>query len=159
MKYDSKQTAAAAPAKNNLLLLSTGITVMLIMVFFAKMMHDMVFYAGEMTQYVQSMSRDMHDMRNEFKTMTDEVARIDKRVENMNNKMNNMDVQVGEIQAAISKDIKGLNLLVDYMATDVSSMTSNMDQIQYIMLGMHRALNYGTRTLTHPVRMFKNFTP
>jgi len=146
-------------SKLNLLIYIGALSTMLIMLFFAKMMYDMVNYVGHMSQNVERMSIDMHDMRNQFKQMVIEVSHIDDSVDNMSHKMNDMDYKIAKIQTSISKDIKGLNLSVDEMADNVKQMSSDMNIMRYIMGGMSQDINYGTRTFTHPRRLMKNITP
>ncbi len=85
---------------------------MLLMLFFAKMMFDMVNYVGSMSQNMQVMSKEIVNISQKIDIMTENISQLNNSVEDMDISMKKMHHDIHDIQEDISRDMNS-------MATDM----------------------------------------
>lgn len=107
--------------KSNTLVIMAGIGGALLMLFFAKMMYDMVGYVGSMAKGVDAMSDEMVNISRKIDTMSTNMAQLNTSISHMDIHMEEMNKDIHAIQEEMAIDI-------DAMSKSMEKMTGDMDK-------------------------------
>lgn len=96
-----------------LMMLVTAFGVVIVL-FFAKMLYDMTYYVGIMSQEIVSMNK--------------KVDKMSEGMEAMNVYMGEMNIHVKNIQSNMARDINSMSHSVKQMSHDITSMQKDMNK-------------------------------